>query len=465
MDRPLLRVVGVAFGVAIVIGGTIGTGVLRLPQEIAAGVGDGGWYLAVWIAGGAYALVCAPSFAELGAMSTRSGGLYVFVRRGLGEGAGLVVGTSDWVSFGGTIAAMALFVGEMVDRLGAGTGAMPIAIAVIVVFTAVQLAGLRAGSWVQIASSGLKAAVLVALAAAALFHDAAPAVTAHVPSAPTGWARLLAFAVAMKAIVFVYDGYYHAAYFAGELKDPGKDVPRSIFTTLAIVIAIYLALNLAYLHVLGLAGVARESFTGGAFAGALFGDAGDRVITAVVLVTLVSGLQENFLAAPRILHAMAGDGLLPGALSLVSRGGTPIVPLVLTGAASLAFALTGTFERALAVVFFNVLVNYALAFASVFALRLREPDAPRPYRARGYPVTTALALAIIVALLVASIFDDPISAAICASTIAAVLLLFVGSRRSARDRAARSEEPRQQGSGKGSEPERSTDREDEEGAR
>jgi basic amino acid/polyamine antiporter, APA family len=472
VQRSLRRVVGLAFGVSVIVGGTIGTGVLRLPQTIAA-VGDGATYLAVWLAGGVYALVCAPSFAELGAMSERSGGLYVFVRRALGDRAGFVVGLSDWVSFAGTIASLALFVAELVARLGGvGAGAeIAIAVALVLGFAALQLLGLRAGSWTQIASSAIKAAVLVALAVAAAFHAPASAAGASPPAAPHGWGAVIAFAVAMKAIVFVYDGYYHVAYFAGELRDPGRDVPRAIFATLLSIIAIYLVLNLAYLHVLGIGTIAAEPFTGGAFAGALFGDAGDRVITAVMLVTALSTLSENFLAGPRILHAMSVDGLIPARAAAVSAGGTPTITVLVTAAGALAFVLSGTYERALAIVFFYVLANYALTFASVFALRRREPAAPRPYRAWGYPVTTALGLAVALALLAAAIVDDPLTAAIATGIFTVGLLarsIVLGSSRSrstARGLAARSEDGRQQGNGKGSEPELSTDNEDEEGAR
>src|SRR5262249_56797533 len=141
------------------------------------------------------------------------------------------------------------------------------AVARVVGFVALLVGGIGAGSWPQIASSAVKAIVLVALAVAAAVHAPAP----HAPLAvrPHGLAAVIAFAVAMKAIVFVYDGYYHVAYFAGELRDPGRDVPRAIFGTLLSIIAIYLVLNVAYLHVLGLGTIAAEPFTGGAFAAAL----------------------------------------------------------------------------------------------------------------------------------------------------------------------------------------------------
>jgi APA family basic amino acid/polyamine antiporter len=423
----LSRVVGVAFGVAVIVGGTIGTGILRLPQTIAAAVPDARLYLAVWLAGGAYAVVCAPSFAELGAMATRSGGLYVWVRRALGERAGSFVGLSDWVGFVGTIASLALFIGELAAALwpalrGAEDG---VAVAVVIAFTGLGLLGVRVGSRAQIASSAVKAAVLVALVVAA-FATGAPARRAG--AGVGGWTAVLGFAVAMKAVLFVYDGYYHVAYFAGELRDPGRDVPRAIFWTLGVILAIYVGLNVAYLHVLGVGGIAAEKFTGGAFAGALFGGAGDRVITIVMLVTVVATVSENFLAAPRILHAMSVDGLLPAGAARVARG-TPTVTLAITAAGSLAFVATGTYERALAIVFLCVVANYALAFASVIVLRRREPDAPRPYRAWGYPVTTAVGLAVAIALFGASIADDPVSAAVAAGVAVVVVAVLGPGRR------------------------------------
>jgi len=433
MNRSLLRVLGAAFGVSVIIGGTIGSGILRLPQTIAQAVPDAGLYLAVWIAGGAYAFVCAPSFAELGAMTRRSGGLYVFTQRALGDLVGFIVGVSDWVSFIGTIASLALFAAELIARLVPGLSELPIAIAMILGFTGLGLLGIHAGSWAQIVSSAVKAAALIALAIAAVVYD-----TPHTRSLepPSGFAMVLAFAVAMKTITFVYDGFYHVAYFAGELRDPGRTVPRTIFTTLVAIIIIYVGINIAYLHVLGIDGIAGESFTGGAFAAALFGDAGDRVITFVMLVTALSTMSENFLAAPRILHAMAVDGLIPTSAARVSRAGTPTITLALTAAGSLAFALSGTYERALAVVFFYVLLNYSLAMLSVIVLRRREPAAERPYRAWGYPYTTGVALVVIVALLGAAIFDDPVTAATAAAiSVACVLLRALVTRHGGHERA------------------------------
>jgi APA family basic amino acid/polyamine antiporter len=419
VNRSLLRILGAGFGVSVVIGGTIGSGILRLPQAIATAVPDATLYLAVWIAGGAYALVCAPSFAELGAMSRRSGGLYVFTQRALGNTVGFLVGISDWIGFVGTIASLALFAAELIARSlpGLAGSELPVAIAMVIGFAAFQLLGIHAGSHAQIAMSAAKTFALVGLAIACLGEPA------HAPAPATDFDAVLGFALAMKAVIFVYDGYYHAAYFAGELRDPGRDVPRTIVATLVTIIAIYVVLNLAYLHVLGIDGIAREPFAGGAFAQALFGDAGDRVITVIMLVTALGTMAENFLAAPRILHAMAIDGLLPGATSRVSLAGTPTTGLALTTAGALGFALSGTYERALAVVFFYVIANYALAFISVFALRRREPDAERPYRAWGYPYTTAGALAIALVLLVATIADDPFTAAVAAGLSAVAVAI------------------------------------------
>jgi APA family basic amino acid/polyamine antiporter len=325
----------------------------------------------------------------------------VFVQRALGDRVGLFVGVSDWLSFVGTIAALALFGGELLARLvpAAAGYELPVAIGLVVGFTALQLLGIHAGSWVQIATSSIKACALVALAIAAVAY--------HTPDTvkPVSAVGVLGFAIAMKEIIYVYDGFHHVGYFSGELRDPGRDVPRTMFSTLFLIIAIYVGLNLAYLHVLGVVGIASESFTGGAFAAKLFGDAGDRIITLVMVVTVLSSLSENFLAAPRILHAMASDRLLPAAIARVSAAGTPTGSLALTTVGSLGFALTGTYERALAIVFLAVLVNYALSFASVFALRRREPDAERPYRAWGYPYTTGFAFVVVVALFVAAVVD------------------------------------------------------------
>jgi APA family basic amino acid/polyamine antiporter len=404
----LLRVLGVAFGLAVTVGATIGGGILRNPATVAAQLPHTGLFLGVWVAGGLYALLCAPSFAELGTMVPRSGGLYVFARRALGDYAGFVVGWSDWLAWSGGTAALAILLGEFLAGLfpplaGHEVG---VASAILLLFALLQWRGVRWGSMIQQGTSLLKALVLVGLGLAAfLLGGRGQGAGSGVPL-PAAPPLAVGLVLALQAVIWTYDSYYAVVYYSEEVRNPGREIPRSIFGGLALIIGLYLLLNLAFLYVLPLPEMAASKFVGGAVAEALFGGRGDAVIRVVMIVSLLGTVNAGFLSAPRVLLAMSRDGLFWERAGRVNEGGTPTATLLATTAVSLLFLLTGTFEKALAVTTFFVVLNYAMSFLSVFVLRRREPDTERPYRAWGYPWTTGVALIGAIAFLAGAVMGD-----------------------------------------------------------
>ena len=393
--RGLLRVLGVTFGLAVTIGNTIGAGILRTPGAVAEQLPSTALFLAAWIAGGVYALLGAVSLAELGTMLPRSGGMYVFARHALGRYAGFLVGWNDWAATCGSVAAVAVVIGEYAGALSPALEGktVPLAMAVTLGFAALQWRGIRASSLAQTLTSAAKGLVLLALVAACFLLPAAgPAAPAAARAVPAGAALLAATVVALQGVIYTYDGWTGVIYFSGEVRDPARDIPRSMIGGVLAITALYLLLNLAFLHVVPLAALAGEPLAAGAAARAVLGPAGDTVIRIVLIVALLSTVNALVLMAPRVLYAMSGDGLFPRAASSVNRGGTPTGALVASTAVSLAFIATGTFNAIIAVLAFFFVANYVLAFASVFVLRRREPETPRPYRAWGYPWTTGAAL-------------------------------------------------------------------------
>jgi APA family basic amino acid/polyamine antiporter len=195
-------------------------------------------------------------------------------------------------------------------------------------------------------------------------------------------------------------------YFSEELPDPGRQIPRAMFSGVFAIIAIYVLVNLAFVHVLGMDGLAKTDFAAGTAAQALFGAKGDALIRILLIVALVSGVNAFNLMCPRILYAMSNDGLFPRWGMTVNRGGTPTYTLLISGALVVAFLLTGTFNSVIAVAAFYFVLNYVFSFAAVFKLRRSMPDAPRPYRAIGYPVTTAFSLLGGTAFLIGAIITD-----------------------------------------------------------
>lgn len=405
--RRLPAVLGVTFGLAVTIGNIIGVGILRAPGEIAAHLPNFWPFFAVWLIGGGYALLGANSLAELGAMTARSGGQYVFVRRALGDYAGFVVGWSDWISTCGTTAAVAIVIGEYsIVLFPALRGIEIVALGGIAVLTVVQWFGTRPGAVAQDLTSVLKTVVLLLLIAACFIVGGRnPSHTAL--SAEVEGSMFVAFILALQAVIYTYDGWTAVLYFGEEVKDPGRDVPRSMFGGLLMVIAIYLLINLAFLRVLPLGSIAGEKLAAATVSRHLFGPYGDTVVRSILVIAMLSALNSNVLMAPRVIFAMAKDRLFWRHAAEVNAGGTPDVALLISSALAVVFIVTQSFDQVIAKLAFFFVANYTLSFASVFALRRREPAAERPFRAWGHPITTGIALLASLAFLGGAIASDP----------------------------------------------------------
>lgn len=423
---------GAAFGVAVIVGNTIGVGILRTPGEVALRLPTPFLFLTIWIAGGVYALLGAVSLAELATMIPRSGGQYVFVRRGLGGYPGFVVGWSDWISTCGTSAAIAMVIGEYLGVLvPAVHGDGPVvAAAAVVAFPVAYWRGIsRAGRGQEILSL-LKALALMVLVVAC-FGFGSRAAAGPAPAVPAGAGLATAIVLSLQGVIYTYDGWNGMAYFGGEVRDPGRDVPRAMVVGVFFVIAIYLLINLAILYVLPISRMAGDPFVAGTAAAAVFGPAGDTVIRTIMIVSALGAVSACQLMAPRVIFAMAQDGLMPARVSGVNAGGTPTVATVASTAVALAFIATGTFDRALALIAFFFVANYLLTFVSVFVLRRREPATPRPYRAWGYPWTTGIALLGSVAFLVGQCVGDTRNSLWSLALLAASYPAYLAMRRSA----------------------------------
>ncbi|HEV2765135.1 MAG TPA: APC family permease [Pyrinomonadaceae bacterium] len=406
----LLRVLGVGFGLAVIIGNTVGAGILRTPGEVAARLPDAWLFLGAWVLGGLYALLGALQIAELGTALPRSGGQYVYARRALGPFAGFVVGWSDWVSTCGTAAAVSIVVGEYAGALVPALEgrAVALALSVNLLFAALQWRGVVWGSRVQNLTSALKALAFFALVAACFAlapGDAARGETTT-PQTPSGLPLLVALVAALQAVIYTYDGWTGVIYFSEEVREPARDIPRSLVGGVLLVCAIYLSVNLALLYVLPLASLAGEELAVGAAARVVFGQHGDTSIRALTIVSMLGGLNAYHLMATRVLFAMSRDRLFTERAARVNRGGTPDLALLVGACVSALFILLGSFNEVIAVLAFFFVANYALSFISLFVLRRREPDLPRPHRAWGYPFTTALALAGSLAFLAGAVLAD-----------------------------------------------------------
>ena len=390
----LLRVLGVGFGLAVIIGNTIGAGIFKAPGAIAEQLPAPTPFLLVWLAGGLYAFLGAISVAELGTMIPRSGGQYVFSRYALGEYAGFIVGWSDWISSCGSTAAVSLVIGTFAGALFPALQGKGIAIAagVAIVFALLQWRGIVWGSNIQNVTSLLKALAFLALIAAAFIFGGNGSLTSSQASAMPV-ITMTAIVVSLQAAIYTYDGWAGVIYFSEEVENPGRDIPRALFGGVFAIAAIYLSVNLALLYVLPISQIAAKEFAAGEAATVIFGRYGDTIFRCLTIVSMLSGINALHLMATRVVFAMSRDGLFTTKAAVVNEGGTPTVSLLLSALVALLFIVFGEkFETVITVLAFFFVVNYILSFVSLFVLRYREPDKPRPYRAWGYPVTPALAL-------------------------------------------------------------------------
>jgi basic amino acid/polyamine antiporter, APA family len=432
----LLRVLGVVFGMAVTVGITVGMGILRTPGEVAAQLPNRWLFLGVWALGGLYALCGAVSVAELGTMIPRSGGFYVFARRALGEYPGFVVGWSDWLSTCGTVAAVALVLGEYAGLLVPALAGREtwVAAGVTAAFALLQWRGVRWGRRSQELTSLLKTLAFAALIAACFAYGGGRAETGGGGevklSVPAGLGLLTAVVLALQGIIYTYDGWYSTVYFGEEVRDTARSVPRAMVGSVLLVIVVYLLFNAALLHVLPVEQLAGQKLAAGAAAEAVFGPRGATVIGVVAIVSLLASVNGNTLTAPRVLYAMSRDQLFWRGAARVNRGGTPTAALALSAtAAVLLIVFSGTFAKLLAALAFFFVTDLALIFVSVFVLRRREPDAARPYRARGYPWTTAFALAVSVAFLAGAVWSDTENSLYALALLALSLPVYLLFRR------------------------------------
>ena len=436
MGGRLLKVLGLAFGLAVIIGNTIIVGILRTPGEVAAHLPNALLFLGVWLVGGVYALFGALSLAEPGAMVAGSGGQYVFVRRGLGEYPGFLVGWGDWISTAASASAVSMvFADYLVPFVPATTGhGGLVASGLVLFFGLINFRGIRTGNLLQQLLSAFKAVLFAGLIVAGLLVAVPDLGPVPPVTLPRGMALVGAVILALQSVIYTYDGWNGVLYFGEEVKDPGRDIPRSMLGGVLVVIFIYLFLNLAMVRILGVERMAGDPFVAITAGRALLGERSDLVIRFVVLGSILGGLNALILMVPRVPLAMARDGLLPASFTKINAGGTPTVAHWTSIGIAVGFIVSGTFNTVLAILAFFFVANYLMSFTSVFALRRREPDTPRPYRAPGYPWTTGIALVGSLGFLVGAVLADWANSWKALALIAASYpaFLYIRSRRDAK---------------------------------
>ena len=418
----LVRGLGPLEATTIIVGGVIGSGIFQAPSAIASNVGSPGMSLLVWLVCGLLALCGGLCIAELGAMLPRTGGQYVYIREAYRRRwVTFIFGWSSfWIVWPVSIAAVAnvfsAYLASVVNVAtadGTGTGIVMsegaralFACACVVALTAINVVGVRWGGQVTNLFTFIKVAALGGLILLGLVMADQGSMAHFTPlfgggGAAAGGFALGAFGAAMVTGLFAYEGWTFSSYIAGEMRDPRRNIPLSIIAGIAFVILIYMAANFVYILVLPFEQVQTSPWIAADVMRVLLGDWGALFISVGVMCSTFGGVNVQILVAPRLFYALSRDGLFFEGLSRVHpRFRTPAVSILTQGILAALIALTPSYEQ---IISYGSFTNYAfsiIAIGSVIVLRFTRPDAKRPYRAWGYPVTPLLFLAVITGYLV-----------------------------------------------------------------
>jgi len=378
--------------VVLIVGIVVGAGIFRLPGLVAANAGTAEWVVAVWIAGGAVSLAGALCFSELTSTYPNAGGEYHYLRRAYGAQCGFLFAWSRLVVVQtGSIALLAQVFGDYAAVLApfGPYGASLYAAVAVVLFTALNLLGLHHSRRAQLLLTTLTVAGLLAIVAAGLTAEA----PAEAVPPPSGGGAL---GLAMVFVLLTYGGWNEAAYVSAEVRDGRRSMPRALVLGIVLVTAIYVLVNLALLEALGVGGLAASTTAASDVAGLALGASGAAAVATLVAVVALASLNVSIFTGARTTYALAGDFPLFGALDRWNRRtGAPSRALLLQGAIALLLVAMGATTRD----GFQTLVEFVspvfwafflLTGLSLFVLRRREPDRPRPFRVPFYPVVPAL---------------------------------------------------------------------------
>jgi APA family basic amino acid/polyamine antiporter len=427
MENPsgLKRQIGLWSAIAIVIGTTIGSGIFRSPAGIADKLPGPLPLAVIWVAGGLLALCGALSFAELGSIFPRTGGVYAYIKEGFGRLPAFLFGWAEiTVIRAAAVGAIATTFADYflrVTKLLPAEDSRYVAAVAIVVMGVVNILGVKWGTLTinltTIAKyGGLLFIIIIALALGL------PQTGGHyTPAMPPGSFTMSAFGLALVSVLWAYDGWGDLSYVGGEVKDPQKNLPKALILGTIAIIAIYLLANLAYLAVLSVEEMRRSPLVAADVAAKLMGRTGEALVSVLVMVSTFGSLTASLFASPRIFFAMAEDGLFFRPVAKVHpKFGTPHIAIGINIVLAVVFVLIRTFDQ-LADAFVTAIIPfYAIAVAAMFVLR-RRPDYTPTFRTPGYPIVPLLFVLSTIYLL-ANALVDPSSRTATAITLGIVAL-------------------------------------------
>lgn len=434
---------GLIDSVSLVTGSMIGSGIFIVSADIARNLGAPGWLLVVWLITGLMTVFAALSYGELASLFPKAGGQYIYLREAYNPLAGFLYG---WTLFTviqtGTIAAVAMafakYAGVLLPwfsetntlfRLGfiQFTSVHLLAIGMIVLLTANNLRGVEQAKWVQTSFTVIKVLLLIGFIFLCLFVAKDPRAVAlnqgwywHAANTQgetlSGWALLAAIGISMVGSLFSADAWNNLTFAGDEVKNPQRNIPLGLVIGVTLTIVLFVLANIAYMNALPLRGqagapdvfgrgmqFATSDRLGSAAIEGLFGASASVVMAAFIVISTFGCNNGLILSGARVYFAMANDRLFFGKAARLNRRGVPAFGLKLQAAWASLLCLSGTYSNLLDYVVFAVLIFYVLTIIGLFRLRVKMPDAPRKYKAFGYPLVPILyclmALVIMVILL------------------------------------------------------------------
>ena len=408
--HQLKKILGVAFGVALVVGNVIGVGILRNPGTVANYLQNYWLIIGCWVFGGIYVLIAVGAYAELGAMLPKAGGGYNYVKRAFGNYAGFISGWFQYLVTAISPAYYSITVGDFLPILFPSLAGYEkvIAISVLTAFTLYHFTGVKNGSIMQQITAIIKVLCFAILIISCFVFSGVKidSGNAHSLNTVVNGTIILGILRSLQLITGTYGGWDSLGCFAEEDKNPGKNIPRSYFTGAILVMVIYVLINIAFLHVLPISGLANSKLAAADAANVVFGKNGAIIFTVIALFSVIGAFNGHLMEIIRILFGLSRDGFFITKGSYVNKKGTPTVALIFSAALNLILIFIGSFNILYALGGFMVIIVPTMVYASLIKLRIKEPSLLRPYRAWGYPYTTIAMILISIALFIGFALGD-----------------------------------------------------------
>lgn len=417
----------------IVVANIIGTGVFTSLGFQVAGIPSPFALMVLWAVGGVVALCGALSYAELAAALPRSGGEYHFLSRIFHPALGFLAGwISATVGFAAPIALAAMAFGTYLHRsFHHVPGLSPLALSLLIVWLAsiVHFTGIRRGGAFQNFWTVLKVALILAFVLLGLMPPHPQPISFAPAAGDLHLVGTSAFAISLVYVMYAYSGWNASTYIVNEIREPQRNVPRSLFLGTLLVILLYIALNAVFLHSTPMSAMAGKLDVALVAGREIFGPTGERVMAVLICVGLVSTISSMTWIGPRVSVAMGEDFRALRLLALKTKSGIPRVALALQLAIVTALLCTFTFEKVLVYIQLALTLCSFLTVLGVFVLRVKEPALPRPYRTWGYPLTPLIFLAVSAWMMFYIVSDKPReSLAGLATMLAGLLVYFVSAK-------------------------------------